>query len=271
MTEKLADSQELFQKKNQTKLSFLEAFFIGKIEQLTENQQQFIDFLKSVPEAKFAIACGKGWFADPKLNQEKFNDQEITFSKLAPEAKLTCLAAAMLFISGKTENIIVTGGKTAGENNLSEAEAMKEFILKVFGKRIKETNIIVEGKAIDTAKNADNTLEIVNQDTATVLTIKYHLPRTKSLFSRIWQRQAIEQSQLTNEQITLNENNFLMLDSDEFIAKLFPDQRYLKQMNVLHPERMALETVREFFAKILYSNEGTIKFMQVLATLKRQK
>jgi len=97
--------------------------------------------------------------------------------QLVPEAKLNAIAAATLYLEGKTRKIIFTGGKT-GKMSLgkdaegrdiephpypqSEAEQMARYVVEKFG--IPQEAIIVEDKAANTIENISRSLTPIDQN-----------------------------------------------------------------------------------------------------------
>lgn len=84
--------------------------------------------------------------------------------------------ALRLYKKGYGNYIIVSGGKGPGED-ISEAEAMKRYLLS---KGVKPSKIIIEDKSGSTMANLINSKEIMNEkgfNTAVIVSNKYHLKR----------------------------------------------------------------------------------------------
>src|SRR5258708_40365245 len=68
---------------------------------------------------KTSVALGSNW------------DHE-TIHTNKPElnlvSKMTAMTSLLMYLSGLTKEVILTGGKTAGETNPSEAAAMKAYL-----------------------------------------------------------------------------------------------------------------------------------------------
>ena len=89
-----------------------------------------------------------------------------------------------LFKEGYAEHIIVSGGTGPGED-ISEAEAMKEFILS---KGLKEENIIVEDKSKTTMENLTFSKEKMkerNFNSAIIVSNMYHLKRASLMVKKL--------------------------------------------------------------------------------------
>lgn len=92
--------------------------------------------------------------------------------QLVPEAKLNAIAAATLYLEGKTKKIIFTGGRTGkmelGEGiephpyPVSEGEKMRDYVIRKFG--IPEEACIVEDKAANTIENIARSLTPIDQN-----------------------------------------------------------------------------------------------------------
>jgi hypothetical protein len=102
-------------------------------------------------------------------------------------SKLNVIAAGLLYKIKKPKQIIFTGGKTKGAEYISEAEAMRDYLLEQFTD-IPANIVLVETKSIDTPSNITELLKlgyITRHEPITVLSLKQHLPRAKKLFWNI--------------------------------------------------------------------------------------
>ena len=252
----MPDSIEKFANhSNLTKIPREVAFIIGSLDKFGEVEQRALnEYLEKIPHAETIVGCGKGWFVDPNTNPSKYKEFEDAVTRLSPEAKLTVIACGILLVSGKSERIIFTGGKTAGADNISEATAMKQFLLKVFGDSIPDSQkIVTEDYSADTLDNAIKVKEINQGTDAIVVTIGYHAPRTEMIFKKQWQKSDLQ-----------------MVKSDELVRLGWPKQRYLHQIEGLHQiDKLLFEKVREAFAGLIYLNEHTSALMQGIAKKKR--
>lgn len=105
---------------------------------------------------------------------------------LSKRSELNVMAAGLLFEAGFTNTLIFCGGKTAGKDFPSEAEAMKNFLKKKF-LNIPPSSIILEDKSLDTKQNVEFAKELIkNQKLIKVafLTSSAHIKRSKMLFKK---------------------------------------------------------------------------------------
>lgn len=100
--------------------------------------------------------------------------------------RMNILAALALKYMGVAKNIIITGGKTAGEENPSESGAIAAYIESLTGKSITELGIKLEEESKTTIQNAEFTSKLLQPNTrnATVST-SYHKPRAVSVFKEV--------------------------------------------------------------------------------------
>ncbi len=147
-------------------------------ENLPENADKRIE-----PEFGAVIALGKNWrlpiTGGPRID-------------LSLESKMTALAAGQMYRDGKVGKIIFSTGKTAGKNSEgndypTEAEEMRRFMRIFFPiDEIPEEDVIVEAESFDTAGNAQEVRHILlkeNIKNPALLTVGFHLPRSKKLFA----------------------------------------------------------------------------------------
>lgn len=137
------------------------------------------------------VALGKNWRlpvgtdkTHPKGGGPRVN--------LSIESKITTLAAAELYLSGRANKIIFSTGKTAGKDAQgndypTEAEAMYEFMRRsVSEEAIPDSDVILETTSFDTAGNAEEVKKILDRENIgkniAVLTIGYHSFRAGKLF-----------------------------------------------------------------------------------------
>jgi uncharacterized SAM-binding protein YcdF (DUF218 family) len=101
------------------------------------------------------------------------------------EAKMTAIVAGEMFRCGTVDLLVFTGGKTAGEEYPSEAEAMAAYCIQRYD--IPPEAIILECVAFDTITNARLVKKIFDDkgyDDAWLLSRKYHLKRAQDIFFR---------------------------------------------------------------------------------------
>lgn len=118
------------------------------------------------------IVLGGGW----KL--------EFRGKQLGADSKMRVLAAGEMFKQGLVSQIILSGGKIAGEDKPSLAHGMKEYLMEKFP-NISENSILIEDKSRDTSENAQNTLGLMiknNIQSAALLTSAAHLKRAARIF-----------------------------------------------------------------------------------------
>jgi len=87
--------------------------------------------------------------------------------QLVPEAKLNAIAAAQLYLEGKTKKIIFTGGRTGKDETgnpleQSEGEMMRDYVVRKFS--IPEEACIVEDKAANTIENIARSLTPIDEN-----------------------------------------------------------------------------------------------------------
>lgn len=131
------------------------------------------------------VVLGKNWRQSP-LCRKKGKEGDINEFHLSVESKIAALAAAMLYIKGEINKIIFTGGKTAGKDWPSEAEAMRNYLLNFY--EINLNDILVEDKSMDTAGNAKGVkkiLEAMGAKEAIFTTISYHVERARKQFTEL--------------------------------------------------------------------------------------
>ncbi|MBV9279602.1 MAG: YdcF family protein [Chloroflexi bacterium] len=106
---------------------------------------------------------------------------------LSLESKMNALAAAELYAAGRVDHLLFSGGRTAGRDRQSEAEAMYLFLRRFYGAdRIPDTAVLLEDRSIDTAGNAEQaaaTLARLGIQEVGLLTVECHLPAATLLFA----------------------------------------------------------------------------------------
>ncbi|PIP21363.1 MAG: hypothetical protein COX39_03325 [Candidatus Nealsonbacteria bacterium CG23_combo_of_CG06-09_8_20_14_all_40_13] len=99
-------------------------------------------------------------------------------------AKARCIAAAELFHKGQIREVVLTGGKTGGEDYPSEAELMRDYLVKKM--KVPEESLILEDKSTNTIENFANVLKMIDQKPETYrnlafLSAGFHLARVEML------------------------------------------------------------------------------------------
>lgn len=127
----------------------------------------------------YAIALGGNWREYPPKNPP--GDWHLC---LSVEAKMRALSAGEFYRRGLTEKIIFSGGKTAGKNFESEAEAMWKYLHVKFPEIPKE-KVILEEDSFNTQGNAKNVARILDgvKGVVALITTASHLPRALKIFA----------------------------------------------------------------------------------------
>lgn len=111
-------------------------------------------------------------------------DSEGGMTKLSVDSKLRTISAGILATQGKVGELILTGGKTAGPDNPSEAELMKQYLLKKFP-NLDSFPVIIEDSSFDTVENAKLVTEMLGenyQGSVLLITNDYHMLRARRNF-----------------------------------------------------------------------------------------
>lgn len=112
-----------------------------------------------VKEEKFdaVIVMGRNWRGYP-VKRAISEDGTL---RLHSATLMNCSVAADIYRKGKTEKVILATGKTAGKKFNSEAEAMKEYLVKRL--KIPEKDILTKHKALDTYTELDDSMKIAKE------------------------------------------------------------------------------------------------------------
>ncbi len=106
---------------------------------------------------------------------------------LSEELKCRIVAGISAFKQEKCDYMILSGGKTSVEYQLTEAQAMKEYAIS---KGIDENQIILEERAMSTLGNAFFSYKIIKNikdvDKILVITSSYHIERSKFIFRKFF-------------------------------------------------------------------------------------
>jgi len=125
------------------------------------------------------IVLGKNWRERPP--KDATPDWK---PRLSIESEMSALAAGQMYRDGKTTRLIFTGGRTAGGDRASEAEAMRDYLKKKFPE-IPEGAIEIESESIDTFANAEGVSSLLQShglDNVALLTVGFHLSRADRIF-----------------------------------------------------------------------------------------
>jgi len=115
--------------------------------------------------------------------------------KLTMESRMRALAVLEMYKSGMADKILLSGGKTAGGDQLSEAMAMRNFIKEQESKYLQEDEaeipdevFVLDEEPRETSESLERIEEILqdvypNTDSreAVILSSTTHLPRVKKL------------------------------------------------------------------------------------------
>lgn len=109
---------------------------------------------------------------------------ESTRKHLSPYSRISVLAAGLLYKAGVTDTIIFSTGQNQGYHLPSEAQAMKNHLLRIF-KDIPEDAVILEEESADTLSNAKEVKKIADKygfREVGLLAPGFHLERSNILF-----------------------------------------------------------------------------------------
>ncbi len=206
-------------------------------------------------------------------------------TKLKPEAgkadvketaiawmKNSARAAGELYLEGATKKIILTGGKTGGPEYKSEAELMKEILVKEY--HVLESDIILEDKATNTLQNIPLSLNKIDSTTLPdgskpkigLLGADFHLSRIRLLaqFFGIESNQAFSTEQIFNliaektNDINMKQQIHLLLSTNEDLSA--PNSR-INWPDTTGESKSALKEVTLFEKQVGSEKKGIIDKM----------
>ena len=96
-------------------------------------------------------------------------------------SKINCMAAGEMYKKGLTGKIIIGTGQSAGKKWPSEAQAMKEYILRKY-KDVKKENILIQEKTMETFSELDEDIKLARKnglDRLALMTVNTQLPRCR--------------------------------------------------------------------------------------------
>lgn len=126
------------------------------------------------------IVLSKAWREHPLATK-------VWKPRLSVDSKMSVLVAGEMFGKGIVKIIIFSGGRTAGPDNPSEAEVMRDYLKTKFPE-IPDGAVIVESESVDTFDQAEKTLQILekyNLARVALLTVGYQLPRAEKIFKKV--------------------------------------------------------------------------------------
>lgn len=138
-------------------------------------------------DAIIVLGCGPVLKPLHELHSETFKTS--TGWQMSMEAKMRTIAAGQAYTEGLTDKIILTGGKTGGQELPSESETMKNMLIKKF--QIPEDKLIIEDKSTNTIENFAHVVNIIDQDPSSysnvaVLSNQYHVDRAQEIGKRFF-------------------------------------------------------------------------------------
>jgi len=215
---------------------------------------------------------------------------------MSSDAILTAYSTGLLweagFQSGAETMIIFTGGKTAGEDFPSEAEAMKKYLLFMFP-NIPEDSIILEDKAYSTTGNAEYTKEFLddlkeneqidNDISPILLTRGFHTERAATHFDAFGVKnepmadedvidanvleilgEADTRDEATDVDETIEVDEVLQ-ERQKFVDKVFLTKPENLREQTTHPT-LSDDEIRQIIQERA-KHEGTEKFLRLYAQL----
>lgn len=163
---------------------------------------------------------------------------------LSRKSEVNVFAAGLIVKNNISDKLIFCGGKTAGKDYPSEAEAMKRFLLEKFPE-ISEDSLLLEEESMDTKQNAEFSKKIIEANefsNIAFLTTSSHIPRSKKLFKKAG----------------------LILDSlssQEIVSEFAPDI-YKEYKNEFGKSEIVLEKIADFLQSLpIYGTLGD-KFIE---------
>lgn len=128
-------------------------------------------------------------------------DRDKNHVKLSFDGKMRAIATGEMYKEGLFEKLIISGGKTFGEELPSEAQIIADYLIKHF--EISEEAIIREEASINTMENIKN-IEKVLEDRKingklAVITSAYHIERLQ----KILENEGLEANAITAEEMLL--------------------------------------------------------------------
>jgi|GEM_PF-387613 hypothetical protein len=121
---------------------------------LSENEK------KPSQKVDYLMVFGQGPVLDKETMDKPDPNKKKVDNEAIPWMKTIARAAGELKLADTCDKIILTGGKTGGENSKSEAELMKEILVSEY--HIPENDILLEDKATNTLTNFAFTLNTMD-------------------------------------------------------------------------------------------------------------
>lgn len=161
----------------------------------------------------FAVVLGGGMLINPDSDTPE----------LTLDSKLRVLAAGLIASEGRANNLILSGGKTAGPDHPSEAETMRIYLLREYP-NLSGFPIRLEEDSVDSVENAKFTSEILKDNKGEpilLITSDYHMLRA----SRDFQGQGLNIEKLPAEEIVSEHSS----ENEKFIRTYLKSQGIKKR------------------------------------------
>ncbi len=201
----------------------------------------------------YLVALGAGMITEPNVVPKNIS-------------KMNILAATALSILGITNRIIVTGGKTKGEEYPSESQAMADYLASLIYPGNPVVPITLETTSKTTHQNALNILELLGDNLTEdkklgIIGSNYHVnPRAKSIFNEVMGTRTQLLTAFNSDQIL---HDFLYLTShhSERFKSIKPESAEL-----IEKLSVEMHTVLEEFKKLPLWGDGG-RASQILVAL----
>jgi hypothetical protein len=230
---------------------------------LDPNFKEAIRLFALMPNMDVVVACGKGWdnVSKPLHFDHLFNPEQL--SAMSKEGIDTAIAAGLLYKAGKVKQIVCSGGRTAGDEGMSEALAMKYVIIELFN--ISPEAIILDEESYSTGANAQYLRGMgVDRQRTVVLSANYHLPRVKDTFEREWQKKSLTQDKILSGAYAegLPGDHFIAIASDVLVQKVVGNDPQVQKYRERSKSSVLFEAIREPIARLLNANKLTRSLME---------
>ena len=128
-------------------------------------------------------------------------DRDKNQIKLSFDGKMRTIATGEMYKEGLARKLIISGGKTFGEELPSEAQIIADYLIKHF--EIPEEVMIKEEDSTDTVENIKNVEKILKDENISgklaVITNTYHIQRVQ----KILKEEGLEANAVTAEEMLL--------------------------------------------------------------------
>ncbi len=193
------------------------------------------------------IILGKNWESKDPLKLSA--DSEINVLALVCEIK-------QVIDQGLEIIVIFSTGHTAGPENISEAKAMKKFFEEKCKQNLEKVTILLEEDSLDTLGNAKEvknrfSSQIDDADKIILITVSYHMKRSKSIFESILRRKICP----------VNADGIV---NDVFLDIPFKDFKFIKN-RIETFDFICIEPIKEFILRSIRVFDRQGKFIYWLA------